>query len=165
MFYDVEKDTRPEIAPSSSPYGLFPRRFLRLTLYRLSVEDALRFSAVCCEKLNRAEASRMFRVPGSCGEFDTLFSHFTELVAWKMRKNGERELRFSINELLEEPFDLPGFPRNYYKQALLDEYERIASWLVPEGYVEQCDALAAGVPVEYIFQSPVTLGVSRAVYF
>lgn len=138
MFYDVLKDTAPAVW--RSPYGTMPRRVLRMSLYVLSVPEAVSLA----EQMTR---------PGEQAAWLSynLYDEFVSRVVAGMRERGERELQFPMFDLIDEPFDLPGYPRGYYKQALLDEYERVSACLVPVGWLEQMDALAAGVPLDFIF--------------
>jgi hypothetical protein len=138
MFYDVEKDTAPEVWRSH--YGTMPRRVLRMSLYVLDVPEAVSLA----EQMTReGEQSAWLAY--------NLYDEFISRVVSGMRERGERELQFPMFDLIDEPFDLPGFPRGYYKQGLLDEYERVVSCLVPLGWLEQMEALGAGVPLEYVF--------------
>lgn len=136
---DYERAIDEQAAPGDDFRNL--RYIARLTLYRLPLD--------ACRALFRKKKERF--------TIEKCFIH-TMYEAQDVSP-GEKLCYFPMRDILAGDF----FPYGDYDCAaewgkeLREEYERLAGLVIADGYAEQIDALAAGVPFEYVFQGDYTM--------
>lgn len=153
---DYEKEADPRLYVREN--GHLRRELMRITLYRFTVEEIL-------ERVERrTEREREWDHPGE--EQRILFHQFVCALAdgweeWNILRDGSRCFPFTISDITVDnlvnsrdgkivaELRCSPYPRRR------ERWEKVYKALERVGYTEQMDALAAGVPLAYVFPEEI----------
>jgi len=164
---DYEKEADARLEPFM--FGSLRRELMRLTLYRLTVDDVIKIA----ERRTRDEYLQAR--PGEEQRLIFEAFKFALVAGWPPDEfnrlaDGRRVLSFGLARLLIDDFiivedgkrvpEVRGTMAAQVHEKARERWEKAYSAVERVGYVEQMEAYSAGVPLEHIFPD----GVSLALY-